>query len=278
MFQLDVCLVGIVWTLGCLLAPASAWPTWPSLPHYKSERPGFVHRNFETISRIYNLTVYPNQLPILGLGGAAVPPGLFNKDAAGRVTPVGNFTGFEHSIEYFFALAPVPQGNAAKAAITGYRIAEFSSGCEDVAASVVYLYCSVVDPGSADHGKPLPALKQIAFWKFDKAGAVLKYDAWIPNLNTWVESTTFASVTDTTFQARSIEAICANTQQRCTGSNTQWTSAAECVASLSKKPYGHYDEAWGDNVVCRSIHLVLTQVHPDVRDPFCFVARMLFAN
>jgi hypothetical protein len=29
---------------------------------------------------------------------------------------------------------------------------------------------------------------QIAFWKFDEKGAVLKYDAWITNLNTWIEA------------------------------------------------------------------------------------------
>lgn len=120
------------------------------------------HRNFRTVSSIYNLTVYPNQLPILGQGGAGVPPGLFNQDVVGRVDPVGDFEGFEHSIEYFFALAPVPSGNAAKAAITSYKITEFSSGCRDVAASVVYLYCSVVDPGGPDHGKELAPLKQVS--------------------------------------------------------------------------------------------------------------------
>jgi hypothetical protein len=67
---------------------------------------------------IYNLTIYPDQLPILEQGAAAgVPPGLFNENATGRVDPVGKFTGFEDSIEYFFALAPVPQGNSASVAI-----------------------------------------------------------------------------------------------------------------------------------------------------------------
>ncbi|AEO67925.1 uncharacterized protein THITE_2117103 [Thermothielavioides terrestris NRRL 8126] len=255
-----------------LLAPqAHALPTqtaWP--PHSKSvrpQRPCFAQRNFNTISRIYNLTVYPNNVPIIQAGGAAVPRGLFSQDVVGRVDPVGNFTSFEDSIEYFFALAPLPTGNAAEAAITGYQITEFSSQCRDVASSVVYLYCSVWNPGQADHLKPLPPLKQVAFWRFDKHGAVLYYDAWIPNLNSWVQTTTAAYVGDAAYQAASIEQICGGTQARCTGANTQWNSTAECVAALSAKPYGTYDEAWGDNIVCRSIHLVLTQVRPDVHCP-----------
>jgi hypothetical protein len=281
--NLNLTILALAWALlqahliSVTIPQAHAWPTptkW--LPHFKSQRPqhDYAKRNFKTISSIYNLTVYPNQLPIFQAGGAGVPEGLFNKDVVGRVDPVGNFTGFEHSIEYFFALSPLPQGNPAKAAITGYRIAEFSSQCRDVAASVVYLYCSVVNPGCADHGKPLPPLKQVAFWRFDRHGAVLKYDAWIPNLNSWVEATTAAYIADPQFRAASIEQICGATQMRCSGPNKQWSSVGECVAALSEKQYGSYDEAWGDNIVCRSIHLVLTQVRPDV-SLFCHRNRSL---
>ncbi|KAK0702343.1 hypothetical protein B0H67DRAFT_604626 [Lasiosphaeris hirsuta] len=254
--------------IACALAgPGPHHPQQPPLPPNQNQTVTDEQRNFNTISSIYNLTVYPNQLPIIQRGGAGVPPGLFSQNVSGRVDPVGAFQGFEDSIEYFFALAPLPQGNGASAAITSYRITEFSSGCSDVAASVVYLYCSVVNPGAPDDGKALAPLKQVAFWKFDDAGAVLKYDAWIPNLNAWVEATTAAAVTNPQFQAQSILQICAVTQMRCTGANTQWASIGECVSVLSQRPYGNYDAAWGDNVVCRSIHLVLTQVRPDHHCP-----------
>ncbi|KAK3934620.1 hypothetical protein QBC46DRAFT_368095 [Diplogelasinospora grovesii] len=224
-------------------------------------------RNFKTISSIYNHTVYPNQLPIFQVGEAGVPSGLFSQNVVGRVDPVGNFTGFQDSIEYFFALSPLPQGNAASAAITGYKITEFTSACPEVAASVVYLFTSVVKPGCPENGKALAPLKQVAFWRFDKQGAVLKYDAWIPNLNNWVEATTGAQFSNTQVQAQSIQQLCGATQQRCTGANTQWASVDECVSALTQKPYGNYDEAWGDNIVCRTIHIVLTQVRPDVHCP-----------
>jgi hypothetical protein len=122
----------------------------------------YEQRNFKTVTSIYNLAIYPNQLPIFEQGAVSVPPGLFNENATGRVDPVGNFTGFEDSIEYFFALAPVPQANSASVAISSIQITEFSSACLEVAASVVYLFCSVVNSNSSDNGTPLAPLKQVS--------------------------------------------------------------------------------------------------------------------
>ena len=143
---------------------ASLIPSTWSLPLQREhhEQRHWEQRNFDTIRSIYNLTIYPNQLPILEQGVAGVPPGLFNENATGRVDPVGNFTGFDDSIEYFFALAPVPQTNSASTAISSIQITEFSSACPDVAASVVYLFCNVENPGSADNGKPLAPLKEVS--------------------------------------------------------------------------------------------------------------------
>ena len=144
--------------LACLIP--STWSLPRQRKHY--EQRYYEKRNLDTVRSIYNLTVYPNQLPILEQGAAGVPPGLFNENATGRVDPVGNFTGFEDSIEYFFALAPVPQANSASTAISRIQITEFSSACPDVAASVVYLFCNVENPGSPDNGKPLAPLKEVS--------------------------------------------------------------------------------------------------------------------
>jgi hypothetical protein len=155
-FGLRVLVVAFV-----LVSPAWSWPGWWPSWWWSRHDKHFERRNFNTISAIYNLTVYPNQLPIIGGGTAGVPPGLFSQDVVGRVDPVGEFIGFEDSIEYFFALAPVPQGNAASAAITGYQITEFNSACAGVATSVVFLFCSIIKPGSPEDGTPLPPLKQV---------------------------------------------------------------------------------------------------------------------
>jgi hypothetical protein len=149
--------------LACLIPSTWSLP-WHKEDHKPSkwEPDNWEQRNFDTISKIYNLTVYPNQLPILEKGAAGVPAGLFNENATGRVDPVGNFTGFDDSIEYFFALAPVPTTNPASTAISSIQITEFNSACPNVAASVVYLFCEVTDPSGQGLGTVLAPLKEVS--------------------------------------------------------------------------------------------------------------------
>lgn len=63
---------------------------------------------------------------------------------------------------------------------------------------------------------------------------------------------------------QTIQRVCGTAQITCDGPYAQWGSVEECVADLSQRPHGRYSDAWGDNVVCRTIHLVLTQARPDV--------------
>jgi hypothetical protein len=124
--------------------------------------PDYARRNLNTIRQIYNLTVYPNNVPITQQGAAAVPAHLFNLNATGRVSPVGNFSGFDDSIEYFFALAPTPQASQG-VIIYEADVLEFVSGCPEVAASVVYLRTTHLDPNTnkIDTSKPNSTLSQV---------------------------------------------------------------------------------------------------------------------
>ncbi|KAL1304697.1 hypothetical protein AAFC00_003648 [Neodothiora populina] len=229
----------------------------------------YAARNLDTISKIYNLTVYPNNLPIVQHGAAAVPPGLFNVNATGRVTPLGNFTGFDDSVEYFFALAPLPQANGAGVGFYEAEVVEFTSGCPEVAASVVYLRSGQVNQttGAFIASPFTTTLKQVAFWNFDEDGLVLKYDAWIPNLQAYTRVGTGVDFSNVTVQQGAATGLCPVIQQRCTESNQQYSDVATCIEELDAKPFGNFDEAWGDNLACRTIHLILTQVRPEVHCP-----------
>ncbi|MCJ1393157.1 hypothetical protein MMC18_006029 [Xylographa bjoerkii] len=231
-----------------------------------ASRASYVGRNLHTIQSIYNLTVYPNNVPIIQHGASAVPAGLFNQEATGRIDPVGTFTGFNQSIEYFFGLAPLP-GPPTNVTISKAEIVEFNSGCPNVASSVVYLVCSAYNPGQPDNGEFIATLKQVANWNFDDNGLVLKYDAWIPNLSNWTNIGVGMDVSIPAVQAIYIKTICDEAQVRCVGANTQYSSVAQCISVLSAKPFGTFDEAWGDDVTCRSIHVILTLIDPDLHCP-----------
>lgn len=45
--------------------------------------------------------------------------------------------------------------------------------------------------------------------------------------------------------------------------NTDIDSTENCIDTLSNKPFGTYDEVWGDNVVCRTIHVLLAAIRPE---------------
>ena len=120
----------------------------------------FQQRNLNTITALYNRTVYPTNLEFIANGSSSVPKGLFNANVSGRITPIGNFTGFQDSVEYFFALAPIPQPPLFYG-FSKIQIVEFSSQCPGVAASVVYFTESVFNPGAANDGQKIATLKQV---------------------------------------------------------------------------------------------------------------------
>jgi hypothetical protein len=103
----------------------------------------------------------------------------------------------------------------------------------------------------------------VAFWRFDNDGAVLHYDTWIPTLTSYT-NLQFGYRRSHETQQASIQTLCAVTQDLCTGANQQWNDVTSCVVDLSKKPYGDWNEAWADNVVCRSVHIQLAKLRPNV--------------
>ncbi|KAF7377367.1 Secreted protein [Mycena sanguinolenta] len=225
--------------------------------------PQWYTRNRDTIQKIYNLTIFPANAKIIAEGAPAVPPGLFNANATGRVTPVGEFFGFQDSFEYFFGLAPLPTGSPPNGAISNATLVEFTSGCPEVAASTVWLTVSTINSDNST-GPFITALKQTAFWRFDDEGAVLQYEAWIPDLDLFSPLDHGYDQYTLDGMNRTIQGICALQDTTCVGSNTVYDGISDCVQTLAAKPYGRSDESWGDNVVCRGIHVLLTKIRPEV--------------
>jgi hypothetical protein len=128
--------------------------------------PKWASRNFKTIATIYNLTVYPNNVGLFGSGTNAIPAGLFNEKATGRIDPVGTFIDFQDSVEYFFGLAPTAHASPTNGVLESAEIVEFQSGCPEVASSTVYLTARVYNPGQPDDGKFLGTLKQVRAFFF----------------------------------------------------------------------------------------------------------------
>ena len=127
---------------------------------YYNHTLSFQQRNLNTITQIYERNLYPTNLQFVINGTSSVPAGLFNANATGRITPLGNFTGFRDSTEYFFALSPVPRAPD-YVGFSKIQIVSFQSECPEVAASVVYITSSVINPGGPRDGEFIASLKQV---------------------------------------------------------------------------------------------------------------------
>ncbi|OMP81462.1 hypothetical protein BK809_0002455 [Diplodia seriata] len=161
----------------------------------------------------------------------------------------------------------MPQTNAASLGLYEAEVVSFTSGCPEVAASVVYLKGGAVNnvTGGLLPGSPTTTLKQIAFWKFDAQGLVQQYDAWIPNLQLWTRVANGIDYENRTVQQGTVaQALCPTIQRQCTGNDRVYQSVDDCIGQLLAKPFGTFDEVWADNVVCRVIHVLLTAIRPDV--------------
>ncbi|CZT23325.1 uncharacterized protein RCC_09037 [Ramularia collo-cygni] len=224
-------------------------------------------RNLKTIETIYDLTVYPKNVPVITGGDASVPPNLFSSNATGRFSPVGEFVGFSEAWESFFAFAPAPR-NGSGLAIYKADVVNFVSACPEVASSVVYLRTGIVsESGELDRSAPTSTLSQIVFWRFDDQGAVEKYQAWSPNVQAWTQASTGIDYSNMTIQQMAPQGLCPQIQSICTGSAQQFSSVEDCSTQLSSKPFGSFDEAWGDNLACRTVYLTLAASRPEKHCP-----------
>ncbi|KAK6331417.1 hypothetical protein TWF730_004498 [Orbilia blumenaviensis] len=281
----------------CLLAssPVAALPT---------QLTAYQQRNFDTIHRIYQFTIYPRQQAIIAqVTNDSIPElePLFSPTVSGRIQEVGNFTNSRHSIEYFFGLAPRPQGTTYSAFVEA-ELTQFSSDCPSVAASTVTFKVALADPSKPGFGAPgtrtYTYLKQTGFWHFDEQGRVDYYDLVIPGLNEFATILNGADFNSKLVQLLATKQICQGAQKFCKGANTQYhpqiglnlgavlnalglnplldlplinqlglgslnLGELTCFAKLSAKSFGTFDKLWADTVTCRIVHLMLAEVDPD---------------
>ncbi|KAK6523083.1 hypothetical protein TWF694_005981 [Orbilia ellipsospora] len=270
-----------------------------AIPPVRRDFPDYYIRNLNTISQIYDFTVYPKQLPIIAqVVSGSIPElaALFNPNVAGRIQDVGSFTNFRTSIEYFYGLAPTPYAPS-YLGFSSAEVTQFSSSCDSVASSTVVFTISVVDPSQPNYGTVVTYLKQTGFWHFDDQGRVDYYDLLIPGVQDFCSILNGADFNQKTVQLLATKQICQAAQQVCTGPNTQYPPNAgvtlakllsvlglnplldtglisqlglgqldagglNCFVQLWNKGFGTFDKLWDDTVTCRIVHLVLAKADP----------------
>lgn len=206
-------------------------------------------------------SVFPQNLEILEGG---LLPEIFVPEVKGRAQPLGTFSGFSNTLEYFYALT------------LGDYLEEAALGGTPkfvvVGTDFRYIACDIdqslgVFSGSLHFGIPgvdsvgtVPDSNRLHFTggaRFNKDGKVCSYELNLNRLGM------FAAASNNETKDESIQKICLAIQFSCTGDNLQYDDYSDCVNFMNSIDYGSFDNGDLNSVNCRRLHAILALSRPD---------------
>ncbi|CAF0851463.1 unnamed protein product [Didymodactylos carnosus] len=99
------------------------------------------------------------------------------------------------------------------------------------------------------------------FLAFDRDYKLYDYEAQVRN-----NGLTFNDPPQTNVPL--IGELCQAVQQICEGSNQQYSSLEDCINFMTNQiPFGTFDQGDQNSVVCRTIHIKLASISPDIHCP-----------
>jgi hypothetical protein len=235
------------------------------------------------IRELYKDLVYP--APVAIISGSQKVDHIFEQaHVRGRVTPVGQFPGFEAAVEYFYGLASAP----------GLRVANVTidsliAGDDKVAVKVNIFFCQLPDGGCDPtqlNGPSSFTLTQTGFFRFNSDNKIISFDLSIQNLGAAFDPATDAARLKNIQQTCALLTIGFSTEFPATCPTTfddpsdypsdflfnptlpQPLRAFEnCVGYMRQIPYGSWNRANSNTFVCRQIHSLLTPIRPEIHCP-----------
>jgi len=189
---------------------------------------------------------------------------LFANNTKGRVDPVGTFDNFQLLTEYFYALAANPQNR-----ITYIDVLDLFGEGNEVFIKV-NVFFSAVNPNNT---KPFN-LTQSGRYFFNDDDLIEKVDVTIhylgKNSNPPINRAVY-----TPQQNNNIFGICYTVlvnpgtclQVASLDPEGAYANVTDCVTFMNQIPYGTWDDAEANSVVCRQLHTLLTAFDPVTHCP-----------
>eukprot|EP01114_Cavostelium_apophysatum_P007875 TRINITY_DN20084_c0_g1_i1.p1 TRINITY_DN20084_c0_g1~~TRINITY_DN20084_c0_g1_i1.p1 ORF type:complete len:312 (-),score=49.25 TRINITY_DN20084_c0_g1_i1:53-988(-) len=196
------------------------------------------------ITQLYSQLVYP--MPLYIMQNPALSQVLFASNVRGRITPVGVFSDFEGTLEYFYALAAAPGGS-----VESVKFIELFSSGDRVAVRVDILFNTTTVSGPQYYN-----LTETGFFRFNQAGLIETYDLSILRLGK------FADVS-TADHPLYVGQVCTVAQMFCNGTYQQYDSFEDCVNFLSQVNFGSWNDAQSNTTVCRVLHSIMVPKRPE---------------
>jgi hypothetical protein len=210
----------------------------------------------EKIAELYDDLIAPT--PTLILTGQRSVAHIFDVTAMGRVTPAGEFHDHEAVNEYFFGLATTPTSHVVSTTMQSLAVSGDKVAVE-------------VDIRFVRSDASTFTLRQTGFFTFNDRDLVTSFDLTILNLGAAVNPHSMAE------QEQNIQGVCAvltglvpGQGATCAGTYPGATAVEQfgaCVTFMHTIPYGTWDRANSNTVVCRQLHTLLTPFRPAVHCP-----------
>ncbi len=243
----------------------------PSVLEYRKSR----------ITKLYQDLVFPGPLEILKDFDQAGE--IFEKSSIkGRVTPVGKFSDFEGVVEYFYALAANPETKVYKV-----DVKTLLAEGDKVFVTTYLSFCPRQQDDCTNQSESETfrnTLMETGIFTFNKSNKVIEFDLQIPNLGAAYD------ITSKLEKAKRIAGVCAfltighlnpiTLEQVAGGTCTSYFDSRDdfgkgflyvpgapfinCVKFMSSLPYGSFDRANSNTFTCRSVHMLLTPLRPDI--------------
>jgi hypothetical protein len=237
------------------------------------------------VSTVYQDLLYPT--PLLINSGQLPVTDLFDStNVRGRVTPLGQFPGFESAREYFYGLAATTR-------VENISFVSLVASGAQVGVQVNIFFCSQAQPcadgpvGKEDgYGY---TLTQTGFFTFNGADRIIAFDLSILNLGAAVDAATSAEQEVEIQQTCALLTVVPNPQDGGPGTcgptfadpasyaNTNPLSTYQfdpsagafgnCVGFMHSIPFGSWNRANSNTFVCRELHSLLTPYRPAVHCP-----------
>jgi len=189
---------------------------------------------------LYSQLIYPT--PLMIVMNPNLTRGLFAENIRGRITPVGDFNDLEGTIEYFYALAAAPGGS-----VESVSFVDLTSENYTVSFRVDILFNTTTISGPQFYN-----LTETGFFFFNEDGLIRSYDLSILRLGKYGDVSTVA-------HPLYIGQVCAVADMFCNNGTTfqQYNSTESCLGFLNSIPFGSWNDASSNTVVCRVLHSIL---------------------
>jgi len=221
-------------------------PVHPSPPVFEPKYTAYELANLNVTRTLYDGLLFPSAANIIAAG--VYPAGIFNANASGRITPVGEFDDQIGSFEYFYGLASVVDMIQANFIKLFARDNEVS-----IRVDLLVNQSSVSVQGFQN-------VTQTGFITFDSDSRILSYDLAILRLGqaTVIPPVAYPSV---------IVGICQVHSAFCLGANQQYANYNSCISEITTFPFGTWDNLASNTTACRQLHSALVPRRPDIHCP-----------